>query len=71
MMKEKPYSVTITYLKNVAKRHRPPVYEEQSKDETFWGLSAADAERKCYARYGYQVTVKRANLLPGWEKVTF
>ena len=71
MMKEKPYDVTMTYLKNVAKRHRPPVYEEQSKDETFWGLSAAEAERKCYARYGYQVTVKRANLLPGWEKVTF
>ena len=46
-MKEKPYRVTMTYLKNVAKRHRPPVYEEQSKDETFWGLSAAEAERKC------------------------
>ena len=30
-MKEKPYRVTMTYLKNVAKRHRPPVYEEQSK----------------------------------------
>ena len=71
MMKEKPYRVTMTYLKNVAKRHCPPIYEEQSKDETFWGLSAADAEGKCKARYGQLVTVKRANLLPGWEKVTF
>ena len=70
-MKEKPYRVTMTYLKNVAKRHRPAIYEEQSKDETFWGLSAADAEGKCYARYGYQVTVKSAAILPGWADVTF
>ena len=66
MMKEKPYDVTMTYLKNVAKRHRPPIYEERSKVETFWGTSVADAERKCYARYGYQVTVNCANLLPAW-----
>ena len=66
MMKEKPYDVTMTYLKNGAKRHRPAIYEEQSKVETFWGTSVADAERKCYARYGYQVTVNCANLLPGW-----
>tara|TARA_B100000287_G_scaffold171247_1_gene161490 strand:- start:460 stop:675 length:216 start_codon:yes stop_codon:yes gene_type:complete len=71
MMKRKPYRVTMTYLKNVAQRNRPPVYEKQSKDETFWGLSAADAERQCRTRYGHQVTVKRASLLPGWEKVTF
>ena len=71
MMKEKPYRVTMTYLKNVAKRHRPPVYEEQSKDETFWGLSAADAEGKCKLRYGQLVTVKSAAILPGWADVTF
>ncbi len=71
MMKEKPYRVTMTYLKNVAKRHRPAIYEEQSKDETYWGLNENDAKRKCHARYGYQVTVVRANLLPGWADVDF
>tara|TARA_R100001510_G_C7627548_1_gene187090 strand:+ start:505 stop:753 length:249 start_codon:yes stop_codon:yes gene_type:complete len=70
-MKEKPYRVTMTYLKNVAKRHRPAIYEEQSKDETFWGLSAADAEGKCKLRYGQSVTVKSAAILPGWADVDF
>ena len=70
-MKEKPYRVTMTYLKNGAKRHRPAIYEEQSKDETFWGLSAADAEGKCKLRYGQLVTVKSAAILPGWANVTF
>jgi|TARA_Y100001973_G_C5103256_1_gene283825 oligoribonuclease (3'-5' exoribonuclease) len=70
-MKEKPYRVTMTYLKNVAKRHRPAIYEEQSKDETFWGLNENDVMRKCHARYGYQVTVKSAAILPGWADVTF
>ena len=71
MMKEKPYRVTMTYLKNVAKRHRPAIYEEQSKDETFWGLRAADAEGKAKLRYGHLVTVKRATILPAWADVTF
>jgi hypothetical protein len=70
-MKEKPYRVTMTYLKNVAKRHRPPIYEEQSKDETFWGLSPNDVMRKAKTRYGLQVTVKRATILPAWADVTF
>ena len=71
MMKEKPYRVTMTYLKNVAKRHRPPVYEEQTKDETFWGTDRATVEYRVYARYGYQVTVKSVAMLPGWAEVTF
>ena len=71
MMKEKPYDVTMTYLKNVAKRHRPAIYEEQSKIETFWDTSAEGAMRQCKNRYGLQVTVKSAVMLPGWEKVTF
>jgi hypothetical protein len=70
-MKEKPYRVTMTYLKNVAKRHRPVIYEEQSKDETYWGLNENDAMRKCHARYGHLVTVKSAAILPGWADVTF
>ena len=65
-MKRKPYSVTMTYLKNVAKRHRPPIYEEQSKDETFWSVSAYDAMRQCKNRCGAQVTVKSATALPEW-----
>tara|TARA_R110002074_G_scaffold4091_1_gene20869 strand:+ start:550 stop:801 length:252 start_codon:yes stop_codon:yes gene_type:complete len=71
MMKEKPYRVTMTYLKNVAKRHRPAIYEERSKDETFWGRSPIDAERQAHARYGHQVTVKSAAILPGWADVDF
>ena len=70
-MKEKPYRVTMTYLKNVAKRHRPAIYEEQSKDETYWGVNENDAMRKCHARYGAMVTVKSAAILPGWADVTF
>jgi len=70
-MSKKPYRVTMTYLKNVAKRHRPAIYEERSKDETYWGLSADDAMRQATVRYGNQVTVKRANLLPGWAEVDF
>lgn len=70
-MKKKPYRVTMTYLKNTNARHRPPVYEEQSKDETFWGLTPNDAMRKCRGRYGHQVTVKSAAILPGWADVTF
>ena len=68
MMKEKPYRVTMTYLKNVAKRHRPAIYEEQSKDETF---NENDAMRKRHARYGHLVTVKSAAILPGWADVDF
>tara|TARA_R110002074_G_scaffold132458_1_gene275659 strand:- start:313 stop:564 length:252 start_codon:yes stop_codon:yes gene_type:complete len=71
MMKEKPYRVTMTYLKNVAKRHRPAIYEEQSKDETFWGLNESDVMRKAKTRYGLQVTVKSAAILPGWADVDF
>ena len=71
MMKEKPYHVTMTYLKNVAKRHRPPIFEECSKDETFWGLSPNDVMRKAKTRYGQLVTVKSAAILPGWADVTF
>ena len=70
-MTEKPYRVTMTYLRNVAKHHRPPVYEERSKDETFWGLNENDVMRKCHARYGLQVTVKSAAILPGWADVDF
>jgi hypothetical protein len=70
-MKEKPYRVTMTYLKNVAKHHRPPVYEEQAKNETFWGLSPNDAMARAYARYGNLVTVKTAAILPGWADVDF
>ena len=70
-MKEKPYRVTITYLKNVAKHHRPPVYEERSKDETFWAVDPIHLQRRVFTRYGYQVTVKSAAILPGWAGVTF
>ena len=71
MKGQKPYRVTMTYLKNVAKRHCPPTYEERAKDETYWGLSPNDAMRKCHARYGLQVTVKSAAILPGWADVAF
>jgi len=71
MMKEKPYRVTMTYLKNVAKRHRPAIYEERSKDETFWGLNENDVMHKAKTRYGLQVTVKSAAILPGWADVDF
>ena len=71
MMKEKPYRVTMTYLKNVAKRHRPAIYEEQSKDETFWGVDPETVELRVYAHYGYQVTVKSIAILPGWADVDF
>ncbi len=65
-MKRKPYSVTMTYDKNVARRHAPPRFEEHSKNETFWSVSAYDAMRQCKNRYGAQVTVKSATALPGW-----
>jgi hypothetical protein len=70
-MKTKPYSVTMTYDKNIARRHAPPRFEERSKNETFWSTSAEGAMRQCKNRYGAQVTVKSAAMLPGWEKVIF
>jgi hypothetical protein len=71
MMKEKPYRVTMTYLKNVAKRHRPAIYEERTKDETFWVVDRAHLQRRVFERYGYQVAVKSVAILPGWADVTF
>ena len=48
----KPYTVTFSFLKNVAGPHRPPRFEEQDRTETIWALTTEEAKRKTAWRFG-------------------
>ena len=65
----KPFQVMMTHLKNVARHHRPPVFEEKTTVETVWASSFAQAARIAAARHGRNV---RHVFLPvEWADVKF
>jgi len=48
----RPFEVVIEFEKNVAKHHRPERMERQSRTETVWACSRAQARRITQGRFG-------------------
>ena len=61
----KPYRVTMTHLQNVAKHHRPPIFEEKTTIETVWAASVKHADRIATNRFGRNVM--NVALPTGWD----
>ena len=47
-----PFKVTIEFEKNIAGPHKPQVLEWQTREETIWASSFAEARRICRGRFG-------------------